>query len=166
MNKVSMIIAIGFVQTGAIAAFNTREAADRQALQQTSIAIRTAFADGNVRAIMAYHHPAVEKSIGPDSRVVGKAAVEEGAVNTLKAFSVNFAENNVESLAIRGGTTVEVTRFLIHGTPRGAGKPFTFRGRTQVVMSVMLQAQPAGLYFASSSGQLHDCLPLRDAQRQ
>jgi hypothetical protein len=53
MNKLSMIIAIGLAQTGAIAAHPPREAADRQALQQTSIAIRTAFADGNVKAIMA-----------------------------------------------------------------------------------------------------------------
>lgn len=143
MNKLPMIIAIGLAQTGAIAADTPREAADRQALQQTSIAIRTAFADGNVKAIMAYHHPQVEKSFGPDSRVVGKAAVEDSAANTLKAFSLNFVENNVESLAIRGDTAIEITRFLIQGTPRREGKPFTFRGRTQVIY-VRYAASPTG----------------------
>ncbi|WP_139809919.1 YybH family protein [Sphingomonas azotifigens] len=143
MNKLSVIIAIGLAQTGAMAAHAPREAADRQALQQTSIAIRTAFADGNVKAIMAYHYPQVEKSFGPDSRVVGKAAVEDDVANTLKVFRLNFVENNVESLAIRGDTAIEVTRFLIQGTPRGEGKPFTFRGRTQVVY-VRYAASPTG----------------------
>jgi hypothetical protein len=46
---------------------------------------------------------------------------------------LRFVENNVESLAIRGDAAIEVTRFLIQGTPRGEGKPFSFRGRTQVV---------------------------------
>lgn len=143
MNKLSVIIAIGLAQTGAMAAHIPSEAADRQALQQTSIAIRTAFADGDVKAIMAYHHPQVEKSFGPDNRVVGKAAVEDGVARTLKAFSLTFVENTVESLAIRGDTAIEVTRFLIQGTPRGEGKPFTFRGRTQVVY-VRYAASPTG----------------------
>jgi ketosteroid isomerase-like protein len=127
------ILAVSAASSVAAIAAEPTDTADRRALNQTSIAIRDAFARGDVAGIMAYHHPEVEKSFGPDSRVVGKAAVAVGAADTLKAFALTFVENDVESLAIRGDTAVEVTRFAIRGVPRGDGKPFTFKGRTQVV---------------------------------
>ena len=82
---------------------------------------------------MAYHHPDVEKSFGTNSRVVGEAALEAGAADTLKTYTLRFVETNVESVAVRGDTAIEVTRFVIQGVPRGEGLPFTFKGRTQVV---------------------------------
>lgn len=108
-------------------------AADQWALRQTSIGIRDAFARGDVKTIMAYQHPDVEKSFGPDSRVAGKAAVAAGAADTLRTYKLTFIENHVESLAVRGDTAIEVTRFVIRGVPRGEGMPFMFKGRTQVV---------------------------------
>jgi len=127
------VLAMGAATISAGFAPDTAGTADRQALNQTSVAIRDAFSRGDVTSIMAYHHPDVEKSFGPDSRVVGKAAVEAAAAATLKAYTLTFVENNVETLAIRGDTAIEVTRFLIRGVPRGKGMPFEFKGRTQVV---------------------------------
>lgn len=92
---------------------------------------------------MAYHHPDVEKSFGPHSRLVGKAAVAAEASDTLKTYTLTFVENDVESLAVRGDTAVEVTRFVIRGVPRGEGTPFTFKGRTQVVY-VRCSSSPTG----------------------
>jgi ketosteroid isomerase-like protein len=128
----TVIIAMGAASILAAAAPEPT-GADQRALNQTSIAIRDAFARGDVRSIMAFHHPDVEKSFGPASRVVGEAAVAAGAADTLKAYTLTFVENNVESLAVRGDTAIEVTRFVIKGVPRGKGMPFTFKGRTQVV---------------------------------
>lgn len=134
MNRYSRIaLALGATGILTASAREPTDAADHRALNQTSIAIRDAFARGDIKTIMAYHHPDVEKSFGPASRVVGRAAVEAGAADTSKTFTLRFVENTVESLAVRGDTAIEVTRFVILGVPRKEGLPFTFKGRTQVV---------------------------------
>ena len=52
---------------------------------------------------------------------------------TLQEFTLEFVENQVESLLIEGNTAFEQTLFAIRGTPKGGGAPFLFKGRTMVV---------------------------------
>jgi ketosteroid isomerase-like protein len=127
----AMMLAVSF-QSGASDA-GAREQADRAALARAGDRIRAAFARGDVKAVMACHHPAVEKSFGPDSRLVGKPAVEANLADTLATNRLEFISNTIESLMIDGDVAVEQSLFAIRGTPRAGGTPWTFRGRTQVV---------------------------------
>ena len=109
------------------------EQADRAALERAGTLIRAAFARGDVEAVMACHHPDVEKSFGPNSRLVGRPAVEANLAATLATNRLEFLSNTVESLMINGDVAVEQAVFAIRGTPKAGGAPWVFRGRTQVV---------------------------------
>lgn len=116
---------------------------DRESLQKTSEAIRTAFAQGDVDRIMAYHHPDVIKALSFHKYLVGRDAVAEDLRQTLQKFKLEFQENRVESLLIQGDTAIEQTVFAIKSTPKSGGDSSLFRGRTQVVY-VRYKTSPTG----------------------
>ena len=117
--------------------------ADRESLEKTSEAIRTAFARGDLDTIMAYHHPDVIKALSFHKYLVGREAVAEDLRKTLQQFKLEFEENRVESLLIQGDTAIEQTVFAIKSTPKSRGESYLFRGRTQVVY-VRYQKSPTG----------------------
>lgn len=106
---------------------------DRKALEQTSVAIRAAFAKSDVPAIISYHHPNVIKALAYKNYLNGRDAVEKDLKGTLENFTLNFKENQVESLLIQGDTAIEQALFTIEGTPKDGGKPFIFKGRAMVI---------------------------------
>ena len=107
---------------------------DRAALQKTSEAIRTAFARGDIPAIMAYHHPDVAKALSYNKILHGRDAVRGDLMVTFAAFQLEFVDHTVESLFVQGDTAVEQSTFAIKGTPKNeGGEPFLFRGRSMVV---------------------------------
>lgn len=106
---------------------------DRELLLKTSEAIRSAFAQGDVGTIMAYHYPDVIKALSFRKSLVGRDAVAEDLRKTLQQFKLEFEENRVESLLIQGDTAIEQTVFAIRSTPKNGGESHLFRGRTQVV---------------------------------
>jgi ketosteroid isomerase-like protein len=108
-------------------------AADRAALEKTSVEIRAAFAKGDVEAIAKYHHPRVEKALSYTKSLKGREAVMADLRGVLAAYSLTFVEHRVESLEFFGDTCVEQTVFAIRGEPKGDGQPFVFRGRALVV---------------------------------
>jgi len=116
---------------------------DRESLQKTSEAIRTAFAQGDVDTIMAYHHPDVIKALSFHKYLVGRDAVAEDLRRTLQQFTLEFQENRVESLLIQGDSAIEQTVFAIKSTPKSAGESYLVRGRTQVVY-VRYKKSPTG----------------------
>jgi ketosteroid isomerase-like protein len=116
---------------------------DRESLQKTSEAIRTAFAKSDVDTIMAYHHPDVIKALSFHKYLVGRDAVAEDLRQTLQKFKLEFDENRVESLLIQGDTAIEQTVFAIKSTPKIGGESYLFRGRTQVVY-VRYKRSPTG----------------------
>jgi ketosteroid isomerase-like protein len=107
--------------------------ADRAALEKTSLAIRAAFAKGDVAEAMRYHHPEVKKALGYHIVLIGREAVAANMRETFQKSRLEFVENNVESLLIEKDTAVEQTLFTIKGTPLNGGEPFVFKGRTMVV---------------------------------
>jgi len=118
--------------------------ADEAALRQTMADIAAAFARGDVDAVMAYHHPDVEKALAYKKHLVGREAVKADLAGTLRAFRLEFVEHDVESLLIHGDSVIEMTRFAVRGTPKAPeGKPFLFRGRAMVVY-VRYAASPTG----------------------
>jgi ketosteroid isomerase-like protein len=106
---------------------------DRIALQQTSIAIREAFANGDVGAVMKYHHPDVRKALAYHNVLIGRDAVASDLRTTLHRVRLQFTENRVESLLVEGDTAVEQTLFVIQVTPLGGGSPTLFKGRSMIV---------------------------------
>lgn len=116
---------------------------DRQALAETGVAIRAAFAAGDVDTAMRYHHPDVEKALSFHKTLIGRQAVAADLRSTLSQSHLEFVENHVESLLIEDKTAVEQTLFTIKGTPTKGGEPFLFKGRAMVVY-VRYKESPTG----------------------
>ena len=119
------------------------DAEDRAALDRTGEAIRDAFARGDVAAVMSYHHPDVEKALAWDLYLIGEEEVRANLASTFSANTMEFVENQRESLAVRGDVAVEQVLFGIRGTPKDGGDPFLFRGRTSVTY-VRYEESPTG----------------------
>jgi ketosteroid isomerase-like protein len=106
---------------------------DQESLRKTGDAIRAAFAQGDIDAVMAYHHPDVIKALAPDRYLIGREAVRADLTRTFSNFKLEFVDNRVESTLFHGGTAVEESLFTIRGTPLASGTPFIFKGRSMVV---------------------------------
>ncbi len=50
---------------------------DRKALKQTSVGILSAFASGDIPAILSYHHPKVRKALGYTKIINGREELEQ-----------------------------------------------------------------------------------------
>jgi ketosteroid isomerase-like protein len=115
------------------ASASAQEEKDRAALEQTSIAIRAAFARGDVAGVMAYHHPDVVKSLTFHTTQNGAAQVAAGLRSSFQQYRVEFVENRNEYLLIRGDTAIEQSIFTIRSIPNAGGPPAILRGRAMVV---------------------------------
>jgi hypothetical protein len=111
----------------------TGSSEERESLKQTGDRIRAAFARGDLAGILALHHPEVIKALAYNRYLVGIDALRQDLLGTLQAFSLEFIENTVESTLFHNGTAVEESLFAIQGTPKTAGTPFLFKGRSMVV---------------------------------
>jgi ketosteroid isomerase-like protein len=118
---------------GISAGTSTQEAKDRAALEQTSLAIRAAFARGDVAGVMAYHHPDVVKALTFHTYQNGADEVAAGLRGTFEKYRVEFLEDKNEYLLIRGDTAIEQSLFTIRSTPKGGGAPAILKGRAMVV---------------------------------
>jgi len=116
---------------------------DRDALEMTSQGIRAAFATGDIATIMTFHHPEVVKSLSYGNYLVGHEAVQKDIAATLQRFNLEWKENQVRSIFIQGDTAIELTDFVIQGTPKKQGEPFLFRGRAMIVY-VRYKNSPTG----------------------
>ncbi|MEM9327730.1 MAG: nuclear transport factor 2 family protein [Bacteroidota bacterium] len=114
-----------------------------QAILDHGLAIREAFAAGDVEKIKSLHHPKVNKALGYNDLKNGRDEVMDGLIGTLQAFDLEFIENEVESILIEGDIAIEQTKFAIRGRPKSGGDPFLFRGRTMVTY-VRYEPSPTG----------------------
>lgn len=104
----------------------------RQEILANGQTIRDAFAAGDVEKIKALHHPEVTKALGYENVQNGRVAVINGVAETLSNYSLEFVENEVESILIRDDLAIEQSKFSIRGTPKAGGDSFLFSGRTMV----------------------------------
>jgi ketosteroid isomerase-like protein len=116
---------------------------DRDSLEETSKAIRAAFARGDLDTIMQYHHPSVIKALSKDKYLVGRYAVRADLATALRDFNLEFTEHRVENLLFQGKTAVEESTFTITGTPRNGGASFSFKGRAMVIY-IRYKKSPTG----------------------
>jgi ketosteroid isomerase-like protein len=105
--------------------------------------IRAAFSTGDIETIKSFHHPNVIKALGYKNVLTGRDAVIDGLRETLEGFTLEFVENNVESILIQGDLAIEQTLFSIKGTPKKSGEPFVFSGRTMVTY-IKYKSSPTG----------------------
>lgn len=110
---------------------------------KTGELIRAAFSKGDIETITSFHHPEVIKALGYTNILTGRDAVIEGLRGTLEGFTLEFVENNVESILIQGDIAIEQTLFSIKGTPKKGGEPFVFSGRTMVTY-IKYKKSPTG----------------------
>ncbi len=106
---------------------------DRKALEQTSIGIRTAFANGDVPTILSYHDINIRKALGYTHIINGKGELEKDLKNTFLNVKLKWLKNDVESLIFQGNTAIEITVFNIEITPNDGDKPFISKGRAMIV---------------------------------
>lgn len=116
---------------------------DQAAIEKTSLAVRAAFAQGDVDTIMLYHHPEVNKALAWNRYLVGRDAVAADLRATFQNYRLEFLEDKIESLRIHGDTAIQQDLVLIKGTPKQGGKPFLFRGRALVIL-VRYEKSPTG----------------------
>src|SRR5437879_10454197 len=102
---------------------------DQAAIEKTSLAVRAAFARGDVETIMLYHHPEVNKALAWDKYLVGRDAVAADLRATFQNYGLEFLEDKIESLRIQGDTAIQQDMVLIKGTRQQGGRPFLFGGR-------------------------------------
>jgi ketosteroid isomerase-like protein len=116
---------------------------DRAAVASTSEAIRVAYTRGDVTGVLTYQHPDVVKVSSSGKVINGRDALKEGLVSVFQNTVLQWRENHVENLWIRGDTAVEQTSFAIEVRPKTHGYPFVLKGRTQVVY-VRYKDSPTG----------------------
>ena len=116
-----------------VAQVNAGTDKDRKALEQTSIAIRSAFTNGDVLTIILYHHHDVKKALGYTHIINGRDELEKDLKNTFSHVKLKWLENNVESLIFQDNTAIEMTVYTIEITATDGSKPFTSKGRAMII---------------------------------
>lgn len=104
----------------------------KQEILDNGAVIRKAFAEGDLETIRSLHHPEVIKALGYNDTQTGRDEVINGVKGTLENYHLEFVENDVESILIKGNIAIEQTKFSIKGTPKNGGDSFIFEGRTMV----------------------------------
>jgi len=115
----------------------------RNSLRKTGEAIRSAFAKGDVKEILAYHHPEVIKALAYQNYIVGIEALKADLLGTFRSFRLEFLENTPETILFNQGTAVEMSLFTIQSVSKTGGPPAIFKGRSMVVY-VEYPASPTG----------------------
>jgi ketosteroid isomerase-like protein len=118
-------------------------AADRASLLKTTAALRDAFAQGDVDAIVALHDPAIVKYFGGANVVLGRENLKKGLSETFKNSKMEFIGNQVESTLFHGDTAVETSIFTMRVTFKDGRPAIVSRGRAMVVY-VKSASSPTG----------------------
>jgi ketosteroid isomerase-like protein len=134
MNSLTGFVVISFLFFGCSTSKNLIGTDnDRKALEQTSVGIRTAFANGDIPTILSYHHNSVRKALGYKHIINGKDELEKDLKNTFSNVKLKWLKNDVESLIFQDNTAIEMTAFTIEITPKDGNKPFTSSGRAMII---------------------------------
>ena len=107
--------------------------ADIASLNQATLAIRNAFAAGDVEMVGKLHHPDIVKYFGGANVVRGHDELMKGLSEWFSTTKVEFVENTVESTAFAGDTAIQTVIFSIKSTPKSGGASTISRGRSMVV---------------------------------
>jgi len=143
MKTVLLLVLAGLIFSSSFAQSTGDTSSDRKSLERTTAALRDAFGRGDVQAIVALHHPDVEKFFGGNHVVKGRAALEKGLVEMFHSTKMEFIGHKVESLIFTGDAAIETSLFTIRSTPKSGGEPTIAKGRAMVVY-VRYKGSPTG----------------------
>lgn len=106
---------------------------DKAALEKTKAAFASAFARGDVKALVALHHPDIVKYFGGNNVVTGRGQLAKQLTAMFRTTKMELIKNQVESTAFNGSTIIETCIFAFKSTPVNGGKPSIGRGRAMTV---------------------------------
>jgi len=116
---------------------------DQESFEKTKALILEGFAKGDVKAVLALHHPDVVKYFGGKNIVVGLEGLKKQLTDMFSYAKTEFIENNIESTVFNGDAVVETSIFAIRSTPKNGDSARVFRGRSMVVY-VRYKESPTG----------------------
>ncbi|MEL6305569.1 MAG: hypothetical protein AAFQ20_12375 [Bacteroidota bacterium] len=123
-----------------------------KAIDETNIAVRKAFLEGDLATIAKYHHPDVTKALAFDNVVNNREEVIEGLRQTMGQFDMEFMDDRTtEKMQIRKDIVLLQAKFALKLTPKNGDPSFVYRGRTLLVY-VPLPESPTGW------GTLHEMI--------
>lgn len=116
---------------------------DRETFDKTKTLILEGFTKGDVKAVMALHHPNVVKYFGGKNIVTGTEGLRKQLTDMFSYAKTEFIENNIESTIFNGDAVIETSIFAIRSTPKNGDSTRVFRGRSMVVY-VRYKDSPTG----------------------
>lgn len=124
----------------------------KTAIEETNIAVRKAFLEGDLATIAQYHHPDVTKALAFDNIVNNREEVIEGLRQTMSQFDMEFMDSNKpEKMHITKDMVMLQTQFALKLTPKNGDPSFVYKGRTLLVY-VSCPESPTGW------GTLHEMI--------
>jgi ketosteroid isomerase-like protein len=116
---------------------------DRETFEKTKELILEGFSKGDVKAVLALHHPDVVKYFGGKNVVVGREGLRKQLTDMFSYAKTEFIENKIESTVFNGDAVVETSIFAIRSIPKNGDSARVFRGRSMVVY-VRYKDSPTG----------------------
>jgi len=116
---------------------------DRETFDKTKALILEGFAKGDVKAVLALHHPDIVKYFGGKNIVVGTEGLKKQLTALFSYAKTEFIENNIESTVFNGDAVVETSIFAIRLIPKNSDSTRIIRGRSMVVY-VRYKDSPTG----------------------
>jgi ketosteroid isomerase-like protein len=106
---------------------------DRESFDKTKALILEGFAKGDVKAVLALHHPDVVKYFGGKNIVTGTEGLRKQLTDMFSYAKTEFIENNIESTVFNGDAVIETSIFAIRSIPKNGDSSRVFHGRSMVV---------------------------------
>jgi len=116
---------------------------DRETFNKTKELIQEGFAKGDVKAVLALHHPNVVKYFGGKNIVTGTEGLRKQLTDMFSYAKTEFIENNIESTVFNGDAVIETSIFAMRAIPKNGDSARVFRGRSMVVY-VRYKDSPTG----------------------
>ena len=116
---------------------------DRETFDKTKALILEGFTKGDVKAVLALHHPNVVKYFGGKNIVTGTEGLRKQLTDMFNYAKTEFVENNIESTIFNGDAVIETSIFAMKFIPKNGDSARVFRGRSMVVY-VRYKDSPTG----------------------
>ncbi len=105
-----------------------------KAIDETNIAVRKAFLEGDLATIAKYHHPEVTKALAFDNVVNNREEVIEGLSQTMSQFDMQYMDDRTtEKMHIQKDMVLLQAKFALKLIPKNGDPSFVYRGRTLLV---------------------------------
>src|SRR3954466_2680802 len=102
---------------------------DQESFDKTKALIQEGFSKGDVKAVLALHHPEIVKYFGGKNVVTGIEGLRKQLTDLFSYAKTEFIENNIESTVYNGDAVIETSIFAIRSTPKNGDSTRVFRGR-------------------------------------